>query len=101
MRAVQRIGTADTAPADNWSGGGIPLRWIWSRGGLGAERVQPLKMRGASGAFSRHPDTGMRIEGAALPGWDTIRAPVLRAAAGVPFNPMAGWTSRWTPPAPR
>jgi hypothetical protein len=90
-RAVQRIGTADTVPTDNWSGGGIsaPIDPVTGRLGLG--RMHPLTGARPGHRFTHHPDTGAPIAGAVVPGWAAIRATVLRAAASVPFNRMAGW----------
>src|SRR5688500_10902917 len=41
--AVQRIGTAATAPTDNWSGGGINAPVDLASGRLGVGRMHPLK----------------------------------------------------------
>ncbi|HUR94371.1 MAG TPA: sugar-transfer associated ATP-grasp domain-containing protein [Gemmatimonadales bacterium] len=89
--AVQRMGTADTAPTDNWSGGGISAPVALDTGTLGAGRMHPLKGKRPRHRFTHHPDTGARIEGARLPGWDTITATVLRVARTLPFNPATGW----------
>ena len=92
-RAVQRIGTADTVPTDNWSGGGISAPVELATGRLGQGLMHPLKApterRGQR--FTHHPDTGAPIAGVLLPDWDRILDVVLRAAASVPFNRMAGW----------
>jgi hypothetical protein len=90
-RAVQRIGTADTVPTDNWSGGGISAPVDLASGILGEGRMHPLKGKRAQQRFTRHPDTGALIAGAVLPGWEQVTDTVLRAAASVPFNRMAGW----------
>jgi hypothetical protein len=92
-RAVQRIGTVDTVPTDNWSGGGISAPVDLASGTLGEGRMHPLKAPPERRAqrFSQHPDTGAAIAGAVLPGWERVREVVLRAAASVPFNRMAGW----------
>jgi hypothetical protein len=90
-RAVQRIGTADTVPTDNWSGGGISAPVELATGRLGEGRMHPLKGKRAEQRFTHHPDTGARIAGAVVPGWGEVREVVLRAAASVPFNRMAGW----------
>jgi len=89
--AVQRVGTADTAPTDNWSGGGICAPIDLATGRLGVGRMNPLKRKGAGSVFTHHPDTGVRIEGAVLPHWDRIRDTVLRAAASLPLNRYVGW----------
>jgi Sugar-transfer associated ATP-grasp len=92
-RAVQRIGTADTVPTDNWSGGGICAPVDLDSGRLGEGRVHPLKApperRGRR--FTVHPDTGGTITGAVVPGWERIVDVVLQAAASIPFNRMGGW----------
>ena len=92
-RAVQRIGTVDTVPTDNWSGGGISAPVDLATGTLGEGRMHPLKAPPERRAqrFTQHPDSGAAIAGAVLPGWERVREVVLRAAASVPFNRMAGW----------
>jgi hypothetical protein len=90
-RAVQRIGTQDTVPTDNWAGGGISAPIDLASGRLGIGRMHPTKGRRGAPPFTHHPDTGAAIAGAELPGWATIRATVLQAAASIPFNRMAGW----------
>ena len=92
-RAVQRIGTSDTVPTDNWSGGGISVAIDPVSGALGEGRLhlsrsnQPV----TAPSLTHHPDSGAEIAGAVLPGWDRIQDTVLRAAASIPFNRMAGW----------
>ena len=53
--------------------------------------MHPLKGKRAEQRFTHHPDTGAQIAGAVLPQWDQVLDVVLRAAASVPFNRMAGW----------
>jgi len=90
-RAVQRIGTADTVPTDNWSGGGISVPVDPETGRLGLGRMHPLRGKRAEQRFERHPDSGAQLTGAVVPGWDRIVAAVLQAAGSVPFNRMGGW----------
>jgi hypothetical protein len=92
-RAVQRIGTVDTVPTDNWSGGGISAPVQLETGQLGAGRMHPLKAppERRTQWFTHHPDTGAQIADAVLPQWDQVKEVVLRAAASLPFNRMAGW----------
>lgn len=89
--AVQRMGTADTVPTDNWSGGGISAPVSLDTGRLGAGRMHPLKGKRPRHRFTHHPDTGTSIEGAVLPGWSRITQTVLRVASTLPFNPVTGW----------
>jgi len=91
-RAVQRIGTPDTVPTDNWSGGGISAPIDLESGTLGEGRVNPFKAgRATAERVSQHPATGAQIAGAVLPHWDEVRDTVLRVAASLPFNRVAGW----------
>jgi hypothetical protein len=92
-RAVQCIGTADSVPTDNWSAGGISVPIDLGTGMLGRGRLRPSRSNGqVAGEFlSHHPDSGTEFAGAALPGWDQVKETVLRAAASVPFNLIAGW----------
>ena len=89
--AVQRIGTADTVPTDNWSGGGICARIDIPTGRMGVGRMHPLKGGRAQTEYAAHPDTGARIQGVVIPHWDTVRETVLRAAISLPTNPYVGW----------
>ncbi|MGI9040176.1 MAG: sugar-transfer associated ATP-grasp domain-containing protein [Gemmatimonadales bacterium] len=93
-RAVQRIGTAKTVPADHWANGGVSAPIDSATGELGMGRLYPRIGREAMGSdtrVERHPDTGAPITGQIVPGWDRIVETVLRAAAGFPFNRIAGW----------
>jgi hypothetical protein len=89
--AVQRIGTADTMPTDNWSGGGICARVDVSTGRMGIGRMHPLKGGRERSEYAAHPDTGAQIQGAVIPHWDRVRDTVLRAATSLPTNPYIGW----------
>jgi hypothetical protein len=87
--AGQRIGTADTAPTDNFSGGGIAAPIDLETGRLGEAR-----QRTASGRpkhLTHHPESGARITGAPLPYWDQIRETVLRAASVIGVARYVGW----------
>jgi Sugar-transfer associated ATP-grasp len=90
-RAVQRIGTADTVPTDNWSGGGISVPVDPETGRLGLGRMHPLKGKRPEQRFERHPDSGAQLTGAVVPYWDQITGAVLQAAGSLPFNRMGGW----------
>ena len=90
-RAVQRVGTADTVPTDNWSGGGISVPIDPATGRLGVGRMHPLKGHRPEQRFERHPDTGAQLTGAVIPGWDRIAGTVLRTAGRLPFNRIGGW----------
>jgi hypothetical protein len=89
--AAQRVGTADTVPTDDFAGGGISCPIDRGTGRLGAGRMHPVKDRRPGRRFTSHPESGARLEGAVLPGWDRVTDAVLRAAASLPFNRMGGW----------
>ena len=92
--AAQRIGTADTMPTDNFSGGGIAAPIDLATGRLGTGSRHPVKARGMGAqqrGITHHPDTGVPIEGAVLPHWERLRDSVLRAAASLPTNRYVGW----------
>jgi hypothetical protein len=89
--AVQRMGTSDTMPTDNWSRGGICARVDVATGRMGIGRVHPLKSRGARTEHATHPETGAQIDGVVIPYWDSIRETALRAATCLPTNRYVGW----------
>jgi len=89
--AVQRFGTNDTAPTDNWSGGGINARIDLATGRLGIGRMHPTKGGRAQTVYTHHPDTGAAIEGAVVPHWDAVKHEVLRAARALLANRYIGW----------
>jgi hypothetical protein len=86
---VQRIGTSESAPVDNWG-----------RGGLSADVDEDGTLssgaRWSSGEseldwHETHPDTGARIEGTRVPNWSAVRERVLEMAAAFPHLPRIGW----------
>jgi len=91
-RAVQRIGTPNTVPGDDWSDGGIAVPIDLNSGTLGTGRIHPYRGKQPTlKSLAHHPDTGAEIAGKVLPQWDRIKDTVLRAAGSMPFNRMAAW----------
>jgi Sugar-transfer associated ATP-grasp len=88
-RAVQRIGTAGTAPNADWPTGGISAPIDLETGRLGPGRVHPLNAGPTQD--SEKPGIGVMSTGAVLPGWARVMDVVLRAAASMPFNRLIGW----------
>lgn len=87
--AVHRFGTPASAPADNWSKGGLSAAIDVETGMLGAGVQRPR-----AGSVERrdvHPATGAQISGIHVPNWEAVRDGVLRAAGLVPFLPYVGW----------
>jgi Sugar-transfer associated ATP-grasp len=90
-RAVQRMGTTDTVPTDNWAGGGICAPIDLASGRVGLGRMHPIKGTRSQHSFTRHPDSGAQIEGAVLPHWDEVKETALQAASSLPVNRYVGW----------
>ena len=87
-RAVQRVGTSNTIPTDSWSDGGISVSIDLTSGTMGQGRSRSNM---GKQPITHHPETGTPLTGGVLPGWNRIQDTVLRAAASLPFNRMAGW----------
>lgn len=86
---VQRIGSRESAPTDNWSGGGISAE-LTEDGTLG-RGAQWLSSEGEVRWFDTHPDTGSQITGASVPNWSTMREQILELASMYPYFPKVGW----------
>jgi hypothetical protein len=86
-RAVQRMGTPESAPADNRSRGGIFARIDLQTGRLG----YGIRTIAGPERFARHPESGAPISGVTLPCWGTIQSELLRAASSLPVNCFAAW----------
>lgn len=68
MFAVQRIGTSETIPVDNGSRGGLVCNIDLETGTLSEARsLHSLDVH------ETHPDSGTRLKGAVIPGWDGIK----------------------------
>ncbi|MDS0297869.1 hypothetical protein NDI76_03870 [Halogeometricum sp. S1BR25-6] len=87
--AVHRVGTADSAPVDNWSSGGLSAM-VTDDDELSAG-AQWLPEEGEVRWFDTHPDTGEQIEGARVPEWSSVRRQIEEMAAEYPSLPRLGW----------
>jgi hypothetical protein len=87
--AAQRIGASDTAPTDNFHGGGTAAPIDLASGTLGAARG--FAADGRALRLSSHAETGASIEGVTLPFWKEIRETVLRAAKLFGIARYVGW----------
>lgn len=90
-KVVQRIGTVETLPTDNWDTGGLLSTVDTATGRLGAGRIHPFRSRREDRPYTHHPDTGARIEGAELPYWSSIVQTALAAARSLPMAYYVGW----------
>jgi hypothetical protein len=87
--AAQRIGASDTAPTDNFQGGGIGAPIDLETGTL--HRAVRRSPQGQRQELTHHPETGTRIEGARLPYWESICETTLRAASVLGLARYVGW----------
>ncbi|SEO19233.1 Sugar-transfer associated ATP-grasp [Halogranum amylolyticum] len=87
--AVQRIGSFESAPTDNWSNGGISAE-VTEDGTL-SRGAQWLSSAGDVRWFDTHPDTGSQIAGTSIPNWSTMREQILELASLYPYFPKVGW----------
>lgn len=96
--ASHRFGTSSSAPADNFSSGGLAAAIDTETGRLGevAVRSPEVLKRGRS-----HPETGERITDVRVPDWSAVREVVLEAALTVSHLPYIGWDIVVTEDGPR
>jgi hypothetical protein len=95
VTSVLRLPRDPSSPVDNIKRGGLMAPVDPDTGRLGLARAG----RGL-GEFEVHPETGVRIEGIALPGWPAARAQVARAHQAFPEYVMIGWDVALTPDGP-
>ena len=94
MFAVQRIGRKTSIPVDNGSKGGLIAEIDLDTGRLSYARcLHDLEV------YIYHPDSEVMIEGITIPGWERLKAEILRISDRVPFMDMVAWdvviTSEW------
>ncbi|ADJ15613.1 sugar-transfer associated ATP-grasp domain-containing protein [Halalkalicoccus jeotgali] len=87
--ATHRFGTARSGALDNFSQGGLSVGVDRETGRLGAG-IQYLPPD-LPEEFERHPDTGERIVGREVPGWEAIKADLLAIADHLSYIPYIGW----------
>lgn len=87
--AVQRIGTKKSAPADNWTQGGISAEIDVSTGAMKKGASYPSD--GNLVWHQSHPDTGAQIEGISIPKWEEIKDMIINTANAHPYIKYIGW----------
>lgn len=97
--AVQLYGTAGSGVVDNLSEGGICSRVDLADGRLGPAVGDPRQGRRTS--YDVHPDTGLPLAGATVPGWPALRGLALELMAAFPEADHVGWDLCLTPDGPR
>lgn len=85
LTAALRIGVGG-AEVDNTTGGGIAAEIDLASG-----VCQAALSRSSIRPIASHPDSGGRIEGLALPYWDSVKQTTLRAHRFLPFARSLGW----------
>jgi len=87
--ATHRFGAPASAPADNWSRGGLAALVDLETGRLSAGVPHPR-----AGELERHdvhPASQMPISGVQVPRWPETREGLLQAARQMSFFPYVGW----------
>ena len=97
--AAHRFGTAQTAPVDNFSQGGLSAIIDEATGRLSSAKSKSA-VQGRT-LHIRHPDTGAAVEGVVVPRWAEVKAFALELAASVPGLKLAGWDICVTPEGAR
>jgi len=88
--AAMRVGTAASAPTDNWIRGGLSAEIDPQSGRTGPGAAYPAG-RDRMEWHARHPDSGAAIEGFAVPHWPAIRDGLLAMCRAYPPLHYVGW----------
>ncbi len=86
--AVFRFGRAGVT-VDSWSQGGIAFRIDPDQGKMSKGVFHPDW--GSTKEISCHPDSGVKVEGMAVPRWDEVKNLVRKAASLTPGIKSIGW----------
>lgn len=85
---VQRIGTKESSPVDNWAAGGLSA-YIDIATGVLSEAVSFKD--GVLRYHETHPDTGKQIKGISVPNWEGVKNKILYLASKLPYLPYIAW----------
>ena len=92
LGAVQRVGNEKSRPVDNVSAGAISCRVDLETGTLGKGVVAKSSHKGEGVTyFETHPDTGARLEGRVIPGWEKIKEEILALTDSFPYLGLVAW----------
>jgi hypothetical protein len=89
VRAVQRIGTAESYPIDNFSYGGLSARINLETGELGI--AAPAAGSRARQYMETHPDTEERITGRFVPNWSKMMKDLTDLFQVLPYVTYCGF----------
>ena len=88
--AAHRFGTNKSAPVDNCNAGGITSSIDLKTGILGKGILTYFDGNNLKW-LDNHPDTGSKISGVQIPGWEEIKRKVLEAASRISYLKYIGW----------
>jgi len=89
--AFHRFGSKTTGPVDNVSRGGLMAHIEPGSGVMGCAIKFPHETGGALSWCAQHPDTGVAIEGQAVPRWGMLQQQLLKLVGTFPFFRYVGW----------
>ena len=89
--AVQRIGTKESMPADNFSKGGLSSLIDIKTGKLSKATGAKSIIDNKRVFFSNHPDTNSQIEGLVIPKWELIKESIINFTKCFPFFNYIAW----------
>lgn len=89
VRAVHRVGVMKSKPFDNFTRGGLSFEIDLHAGTLSAGTSHPESTEAVW--HSRHPDSGVQIEGLQMEAWPQVKDAVENAANQLPYLKCIGW----------
>lgn len=92
LAATMKMGRPATYPTDNWQSGkgGIAARADVDTGVLAAGLFYNAELKKRE-FRETHPESGVQIRGAAVPGWQAVKSTMLQLASLLPYPGLVGW----------
>ena len=92
LAATMKMGRPATYPTDNWQSGkgGIAARVDVDTGVLAAGLFYNAELKKRE-LRETHPESGVQIRGAAVPGWQAVKSTMLQLASLLPYPGLVGW----------
>ena len=92
VAALQRIGTAKSAPVDNFNQGGASALIDVETGEIGKlTSLFYLDENGQRVFYERHPDSGAVLCGRVIPHWEELKAMIAETTRKMPFFKLIAW----------
>lgn len=92
LGALQRVGTNQSHPVDNFNQGGGSALIDLKSGVIGKMTCcNSFDESGDRMFYSCHPDTGAKIEGLQIPNWDKIKEKIIYLSREIPFFEFTAW----------